>query len=167
MSTTQNLSNLKIHKLSQAQYDREKAKGQLDSTAIYLTPDNSEEAISELANRISEQDETLTNIGYTANYAVNQVNNLDGYITGLTSTVSDLSESIDTVSGQANSAEGVAQGVRADLEELKNIILPSNYVSREELTANYVTVSDLVNTVDSKIASTFVYKDGVLTIYLP
>lgn len=36
---TENLSTLKIHKLSQAQYDRELAAGRIDETALYLTPD--------------------------------------------------------------------------------------------------------------------------------
>jgi hypothetical protein len=38
---TENLSTLKIHKLTQAQYDRELAAGNIDETAIYLTPDRS------------------------------------------------------------------------------------------------------------------------------
>lgn len=37
---TENLSTLKIHKLSQAQYDRELEAGRIDETALYLTPDN-------------------------------------------------------------------------------------------------------------------------------
>ena len=37
--TTENLSTLKIHKLSQEQYDRELAAGRIDENAIYLTPD--------------------------------------------------------------------------------------------------------------------------------
>lgn len=36
---TDNLSTLKIHKLTQAQYDRESEVGNLDATALYLTPD--------------------------------------------------------------------------------------------------------------------------------
>ena len=36
---TENLSTLKIHKLTQAQYDRELAAGRIDENAIYLTPD--------------------------------------------------------------------------------------------------------------------------------
>lgn len=36
---TENLSTLKIHKLTQEQYDRELAAGRLDENAIYLTPD--------------------------------------------------------------------------------------------------------------------------------
>ena len=36
---TENLSTLKIHKLSQAQYDRELSAGNIDENALYLTPD--------------------------------------------------------------------------------------------------------------------------------
>jgi hypothetical protein len=36
---TEDLSTLKIHKLTQAQYDRELAAGNLDENAIYLTPE--------------------------------------------------------------------------------------------------------------------------------
>ena len=37
---TENLSTLKIHKLTQAQYDRELAAGNIDENALYLTPDD-------------------------------------------------------------------------------------------------------------------------------
>lgn len=37
---TENLSTLKIHKLTQAQYERERDAGKLDPTALYLTPDD-------------------------------------------------------------------------------------------------------------------------------
>lgn len=36
---TENLSTLKIHKLSQTQYDRELANGRIEENALYLTPD--------------------------------------------------------------------------------------------------------------------------------
>ena len=36
---TENLSTLKIHKLSKTQYERELAAGRIDENAIYLTPD--------------------------------------------------------------------------------------------------------------------------------
>lgn len=36
---TENLSTLKIHKLTQEQYDRELANGRIDENAMYLTPD--------------------------------------------------------------------------------------------------------------------------------
>lgn len=37
---TKNLETLKIHKLTQAQYDRELAAGNIDENALYLTPDD-------------------------------------------------------------------------------------------------------------------------------
>ena len=40
---TENLSTLKIHKLTQAQYDRELAAGNIDPSALYLTPDDEKE----------------------------------------------------------------------------------------------------------------------------
>ena len=36
---TENLSTLKIHKLTQEQYDRELSAGRIDNSALYLTPD--------------------------------------------------------------------------------------------------------------------------------
>lgn len=36
---TENLSTLKIHKLTQEQYDREMSSGNIDTNALYLTPD--------------------------------------------------------------------------------------------------------------------------------
>lgn len=37
---TENLSTLKIHKLTQTQYNRELENGNIDETALYLTPEN-------------------------------------------------------------------------------------------------------------------------------
>ena len=36
---TENLSTLKTHKLTKEQYNRELANGNIDETALYLTPD--------------------------------------------------------------------------------------------------------------------------------
>ena len=36
---TENLSTLKIHKLTQAQYERVMSTGNIDTTALYLTPE--------------------------------------------------------------------------------------------------------------------------------
>lgn len=38
---TENLSTLKIHQLSQGQFEREQAAGNVDETAFYVTPDTS------------------------------------------------------------------------------------------------------------------------------
>lgn len=41
----QNLPNLKIHKLTQAQYDRELEAGNIDENALYLTPDDGKDDV--------------------------------------------------------------------------------------------------------------------------
>lgn len=41
---TTNVPILKIHKLAQAQYDRELANGNIDENALYLTPDEGNSA---------------------------------------------------------------------------------------------------------------------------
>lgn len=43
---TENLSTLKLHKLTKAQYERELAAGRIDANALYLTPDDSSEAFA-------------------------------------------------------------------------------------------------------------------------
>lgn len=58
---TENLSTLKIHKLTQSQYNRELEAGNLDESALYLTPD---EAV------------TLNDLGVTATSA--ELNYMDG-----------------------------------------------------------------------------------------
>jgi len=47
---TENLSALKIHKLTQAQYDRELAAGNIDDNALYLTPEEEVYTESEIDN---------------------------------------------------------------------------------------------------------------------
>ena len=57
--TTENLSALKIHKLTQAQYERELAAGRIDETALYLTEDDSDSTYatkSELEELITKHD---------------------------------------------------------------------------------------------------------------
>lgn len=49
---TENLSTLKIHKLTQAQYDRELEAGNLDENALYLTPDEECYTKSEIDNMV-------------------------------------------------------------------------------------------------------------------
>lgn len=60
---TENLSTLKIHKLTQEQYDRALSNGDIDESALYLTPDNSEEIesrIEALENQIKTKQNTIT-----------------------------------------------------------------------------------------------------------
>ena len=66
---TENLSTLKIHKLTQAQYDRELEAGNIDETALYLTPDDdidlSGYATKEELDEKSDADHNHDDIYYT------------------------------------------------------------------------------------------------------
>ena len=75
---TENLSTLKIHRLTQEQYDRELAAGNLDPNAMYLTPDK---AIDLTPYATIEQLDTKTDIGHT--HEVAEVNGLQGLVDGL------------------------------------------------------------------------------------
>ena len=58
---TENLSTLKIHKLTQEQYDRELESGNIDENALYLTPDE-EVNLSEYATAVYV-DELINGVG--------------------------------------------------------------------------------------------------------
>jgi hypothetical protein len=74
---TENLSTLKIHKLTKEQYEREREVGNLDANALYLTPDE-------------EMD--------LSNYAtVEQLNaKADTEHTHITSDITDFQETLNT-----------------------------------------------------------------------
>ena len=65
----ENLSTLKINKLSQEQYDREFTAGRIDENAIYLTPDNNTQ-IETITN--SEIDEIFEGIFYSISYSLGE-----------------------------------------------------------------------------------------------
>lgn len=68
---TENLSTLKIHKLSQAQYDRELAAGRIDANALYLTPDE-EAATKEHTHNIA----TTSSDGFMSKDMVTKLNGI-------------------------------------------------------------------------------------------
>lgn len=71
---TENISTLKIHKLTQEQYDRELAAGRIDETALYLTPDEENDSFP-IENSIGENSlqQTLNREVFTvANENINE-----------------------------------------------------------------------------------------------
>jgi hypothetical protein len=52
---TENLSTLKIHKLTQAQYERELEAGRIDPNALYLTPDGGGNSTIDLTGYATEE----------------------------------------------------------------------------------------------------------------
>lgn len=53
---TKNLSTLKIHKLTKAQYERELAAGRIDTDALYITPSEEEDLSDVVLITISDID---------------------------------------------------------------------------------------------------------------
>ena len=73
---TENLSTLKIHKLTREQYERELAAGRIDENALYLTPDENIDLNNE--NCLNKTGDTMTgplgltlDVGYGQNFPVN------------------------------------------------------------------------------------------------
>jgi hypothetical protein len=67
MATTENLSTLKMHKLSQKQYDDALAEGKIKTNEFYLTPDNNPEirkVTQEEYDQLPEEDKLNENILY-------------------------------------------------------------------------------------------------------
>lgn len=56
---TENLSTLKIHKLTKEQYEKELKEGRIDPNAIYLTPDDSNEEYNKLLIRIDSLNDKI------------------------------------------------------------------------------------------------------------
>lgn len=67
---TENLSTLKIHKLTQAQYERELAAGRIDENALYLTPDEH--------NNVTDGFSPIASVAQTANGAVITITDKNG-----------------------------------------------------------------------------------------
>lgn len=73
---TENLSNLKIHRLTQKQFDKVLADGNIDETALYLTPDrsisvwqpNTEYKVGDVVIAVLEDVNTVTSSGYDDGY---------------------------------------------------------------------------------------------------
>lgn len=96
---TENLSTLKIHKLTQEQYERELAAGRLDETALYLTPDEeidlSGYVTEEHLNNVLEEIQTSDVSGQieTHNTSENAHSDIRGAIRNLNTLVGDTSVS--------------------------------------------------------------------------
>lgn len=66
---TENLSTLKIHKLSQEQYDRELEAGRIDENALYLTPDEDGDVVGQATEQGGEIFNDYDNNQATAPYS--------------------------------------------------------------------------------------------------
>ena len=100
---TENLSTLKIHKLTQEQYDREREAGNLDANALYLTPDEETEKIQ---SDWAQTDDTK------ADYIKNKPENIMTY------------NEVDTLPETAN--EGDVYAVKKETKKIYQDVLSSS-----------------------------------------
>ena len=153
---TENLSTLKIHKLTQEQYDRELAKNTLDENALYLTPDEeidltpyaTIEQLGESLNEAKEYTDTKTsNLASTATvdtkistHNVSDVahNDIRLLITDLTAQLNTLANSSDETLAQMNELVGYIE---------------SNQDLIESITTGKVNVSDIVNNLTTNVTN--------------
>ena len=93
---TENLSTLKIHKLTQEQYDAALTAGKIDDNSIYLTPDEDEIDLSLYAT--IEQLNTKADSEHP--HTINDVDGLQDTLTTLNDTKADLEHphAIDDIS---------------------------------------------------------------------
>lgn len=87
---TENLSTLKIHKLTQEQYDRALASGNIDPNALYLTPDEgidlSAYATVEQLNNKADSSHNHDNVYYTESEIDSKVFEINTSISNLINT---------------------------------------------------------------------------------
>lgn len=147
---TENLFTLKIHKLSQEQYDRELAAGRIDENALYLTPDEevdlSTYATIDQLNQKADSSHTHNDKYYTEeeiDAKVDELNSSIEKITGGTTTVKSaehalLSDSA-TTSLDANKLGGQAPSYYAKTSDIPTgNLAEKDVVSESELDSNLV-----------------------------
>lgn len=164
---TENLSTLKIHKLSKEQYERELNAGNIDENAIYLTPDEeanvdfSRYATIDQLNDKSDKNhnhddlyptkeylntsiedfiklEDVNNTIYTHNIATNSHNDIRILISDLTDRLNTLADSDDDTLDQ--------------LSELVAVI-KSNKSIIESITTNKVNVNDIIDNLTTNVSN--------------
>lgn len=137
---TENLSTLKIHKLTRKQYERELEAGRLDKNVIYLTPYESEYATQEYVdNKIAEipTPDVSGQIG-NHNTATDSHNDIRLLVQGLTTRLNALADSDDTT-----------------LDQMSELVayIKSNKTLIEEVTTNKVNVSDIIDDLTTNVAN--------------
>lgn len=96
---TRNISTLKINKLTQAQYDRELAAGNIDENALYLTPDEDTYTQGELDAMFAEKAEV------SHEHSISNVDGLQANLDSLESAVDSKVPNTRKINGKALSSD--------------------------------------------------------------
>jgi hypothetical protein len=140
---TENLTTLKIHKLTQEQYERELAAGNIDENALYLTPDDgNSETLEDVVYAAEESVDTFAEVinadtlgGHPSSYFATKedLNNID---------IPDIDISqIDA--GNVNiDLEGAGIGTPAPVNaDTLGGIQANNYATKEFVASNAVSMT--------------------------
>lgn len=159
MQTT-NLTTLQIHKLSEAQYNRELANGTLDENSLYLTPD---EEIDLSGYATLEQAES-----YASTAAATVKNELLNGAGEAYDTLKELGDLIDDNQDAITALEKVATG-KADVGHIHAISDVTDLQTQLDGMANtdhdhtISDVTDLQTQLDNKADSTHIHDDATTT----
>lgn len=116
---TENLSTLKIHKLTKEQYEKELKEGRIDPNAIYLTPDDSNEEYNKLLIRIDSLNDKINT----------KVDKVDGKDLSTNDFTDELKSKLDGIAENANNYVHPESHPSSMIEGFKNI-----YIQAEEPT---------------------------------
>lgn len=142
---TNNVSTLKIHKLTQEQYDRELASGNIDQTALYLTPDDTLDSAKEY-------------IDFVANGKADLEHNHDSEYDSLGS----AQEALDLAKEYTNSiASGKANTEHThDIEDINGLQITLD--SKSDISHNHDSAYDTKGAANSALESAKTYTDSAI-----
>ena len=119
---TENLSTLKIHKLTKAQYERELAAGRIDENALYLTPDEETDlsgyATVDQLNAKADKVHNHDDIYYTETEIDAKLAEAKSYTDSKTSGFASTS-SVNSAIATHNAATDAHADIRVTLAEVK------------------------------------------------
>lgn len=152
---TENVSTLKIHKLTQEQYDRELATGNIDETALYLTPDEeidlSPYATIEQLNTKADSVHSHDDMYYTEAEMDSKLDTVNASISNITSgsvSVAKADEAVRAIS--AASADEATHATSADsANRANNAAQATKDASGNVITDTYETKADSQTKLDS------------------
>lgn len=145
---TKNLSTLKIHKLTQAQYDRELAAGNIDENALYLTP---EEAIDLSPYATIESLSVKSDVGHTHDDMYYTETEIDTKIEDINISIEDIIDGT-TVVAEANHAVSADDATSAT-----NATKATQDASGNVITSTYETKTDA----STKLTEAKAYADTI------
>lgn len=168
---TENLSTLKIHKLTRDQYNRELEAGNIDENALYLTPDETtdlsmyatKQDLNDKADKNHTHDNYATTDYVDGNFALkSEIGNIElsGYVKKSDLEIhntnieahNDIRDLISGLSIKVTNFLDVDEDTTDQLSEVLTLI-NNNKGTLESLTTTKVNVSDIINNLTTNVSN--------------